>query len=127
MNEATLKLRGDLFSMGALSVALVGSTYIVGEGKDIDLLAFAEDRDAIETALQVRGYVREGGESYNPQEDEFVSMRKDEFNVILTSDREFFASWVQAAEVCKYLKLADKEQRVMVHRIIVDGWSAEGY
>lgn len=110
---------------GAVRVNIVGSTYILGAGKDIDVLVLCENKhDTLNVSGVVNsGWALETDEKY--EGSEFFSIRKGDVNLLLTDDEEFFDGFAMAAEVCKYLKLADRAQRVAVHRIIRDGFDAE--
>lgn len=101
----------------------VGSAYILGEGKDVDYLVLVGSMSAAIDLLAKAGYVLEGAESYDTST--FSSLRKDGLNVLITQSFAFFEGFAQAAEVCKYLGLKDREQRVKVHRILLDGESSE--
>lgn len=102
---------------------LVGSTYILGEGQDMDFAVLVSCiADGME-ALDLAGYKYTGGCS--GEEDDFFTLRKGDVNVILTADEDFFDNFMSASEICKALQLTSKWQRVAVHRIIMNDEDAE--
>lgn len=106
-------------------ISLVGSKFILGpdKGEDTDILIEVDDLDDASDALCNAGFEKGGSESVN----EFwrSCLRKfDMLNVLLTDDPAYFDKWVQAAEVCRYLQLEEKDARVAVHMIVMDGYKA---
>lgn len=108
-------------------VTLVGTMFINGEGNDYDYVVYEpEDRPAgpmIED-LMGHGFTRTSPESYN--DSQFLTMRKGDVNLMLTRDPEFHKGFVAAARVCKYMQDGgfvelNREQRVKIHRIIMNG------
>lgn len=107
----------------AAQTAIVGSVYILGEGNDLDVLVRAEDANDAMDRLETEGYRPTGNPS--GEEDDFLTLRKGHINVIVTQSQEFFDNFLEAAEVCKLLKLTSKQDRIAVHRVLMDGESAE--
>lgn len=109
----------------------VGSSYISGSGNDLDLVLlldeveglqdFEEDHDV--RALIDGGYTPTGATS--GKDDDFVTLRKGDVNVMLTYSHQFCGEFARAAEVCKYVTLLgcelSKESRIKIHRIIMNG------
>lgn len=100
---------------------LVGSTYILGEGADIDVLVL--------TAMPLQEAIRIAEEEdFTPDVDEvytdapFLSMRNGDVNLILTEDDGLVHRFVAAARVCRLLKVQDKDLRIALHQIIRDGF-----
>lgn len=116
---AFARLTMRLMDMGICGIALVGSTYILGQGADVDVLVRVADMKSFAQRLEAEGWIREGNASY-PVGD-FISMRKDDFNLLLVEEEKYFNAWKLAAEVCKALKLHFKDDRVLVHRVVRDG------
>jgi hypothetical protein len=50
----------------------------------------------------------------------FVSYRKNEFNLILTSDYEWFKKFHKAAKLCARLCLTNKNDRIAVHEAFLE-------
>ena len=105
--------------IGYISHQVVGSTYVFGEGNDKDVLVL------VENAIQARNHALERGwrlETTREYEGtKFYSLRRGDDNVLIVEDPEYYADFLTASEVCRYLQLADKNDRVMVHKIIRDG------
>lgn len=104
-----------------IEASLVGSTYILGEGNDVDIMWLVSDYQEATRLLIKDGY--EYDKDY--EDDRFASLRKGEVNVIVTAEEERYRNTLIAAEVCKYLKVAERDDRIAVHRIIRDGKTAE--
>lgn len=103
----------------------VGSRYILPIApveSDLDILVLTSDLELVALRLTAAGFEREGGEHY--PESEFRSYRKGDVNFIITEDPVFFDKFKVAAEVCRYLRLSSRDQRINVHNIIIRGESA---
>lgn len=111
------------FGIPSEQVALVGSTYSLGHGNDLDILVLG-DMYALSNTLEGMGWTRETLFIHYDNTD-FISLRKDNVNLLLTDDQEFFERFKLAAEVCKVLNLADRRARILVHRVVRDGLSSE--
>ena len=99
---------------------VVGSSFIVGpeEAKDLDLLVLLPVNSSLRNSLLSDwewGY----DETY-PIEGDFESGRRGSVNLLLVNDPAIFKQWCLAANVCKYLKLSKKKDRVTVHQILMD-------
>ena len=123
----------------AVSVSLVGSMYIHGEGKDYDYVVCVPGREVAREALvDDLGFTATGDGS--GEDDEFWTFRKGEINVMLTEDTQFRSDFERAAEVCKYVAGLfpelevdgtpfrgdglTKAHRIKIHRIIMNGEEA---
>lgn len=117
-----------------VEIAQVGSTYISGEGNDLDLVVLCScvgrTSGEILSDLAEHGY-RDTGDS-SGVDDEFITFRKADVNLMVTFDPSFMAEFQVACEVCKYVhklfgmgaaKMA-KEDRIKIHRIIMNGEGA---
>lgn len=126
LNQCTIPLDVD--------VRLVGSTYIKDtESSDIDLLVTSA-LDA--NSLRFDGW--EYGGSTPKSGDGWCSWKKTitvdatpvEVNLLVCEDRAYIKSWLDAAEVCRFLSLAGvtltRGQIHGVHAIIMDDHAAEG-
>lgn len=108
-------------------IALVGTQFISGEGQDIDFVVL------VDKAMQARapsdsGWLNTSGVSGSGTEDLFETYRKGDVNLIVTEDAEFITQFKQAAEISKYVNSfykLDKSQRIKLHRIIMNGETAE--
>lgn len=114
-----------------LRSAQVGSSYIVGHGKDLDIVVLVcGTEDEVPVHYQAgRRLVKAGYQSSSDGsgegEDDFNCYRKGSVNVMLTARSHWFQNFLMASEVCKALRLTEKWQRVAVHRVIMDDEDAE--
>lgn len=105
------------------SAALVGSTYIYGQGVDIDVLVLVDSEHLISSWQHPEW--KYGG-STPKSGDGWGSWKKGEVNLLLTHSEDYFNKWLTAADVCKYLFhkrsiVLSKEERIAVHAMIMDG------
>lgn len=107
--------------------AHVGSSYALGEGNDIDIVIYTAMRETTEFTMRSTGWVvtQDGFEGSGGDAGEFTAFRKDEFNAMVTNDLKFFESFVVAAEATKALKLTNRIDRVILHRVLMHQESAE--
>lgn len=125
------EVKEDLKARGIVVFAgwMVGSTYICGAGEDLDVLVRVDDLNCAIELLP--DYDREGEDGEYPEDDHWVSLRKDNLNLLLTDSHDLYMKWLTAAEVCKYLHqrqgtpYSPKDERIAVHRIIMDGDTTE--
>lgn len=142
--------RNDLFNVLykekiLCSVTEIGSFHAFGEGADKDFVILVYKGDGmprlpgdlkpqvsnLDTAMELlaeHGFkcttVEPSDDENYPESDHFKTMRKDDLNLMVTEEREFFANSVTAFEVVKALNLRNKADRIKVHQIVVDGLSA---
>lgn len=106
--------------------AHVGSSYICGEGEDIDIVMYLPKGTAWLVPVTSIGYQFTG--RCSGEEDEFQTFRKGPINLMVTDSREFIRDFANAAEVCKYLHkeygFGDKQTRIRIHRILMNGEDA---
>lgn len=110
-----------------MGYAHVGSTYICDPppvDTDIDnLILLSKKMQAqykkINELLIKSGWEIDG--NYWDLGSNFWSFKKDNLNIIITYEEDFFDTFVRAAKVCKALNITDKELRIMVHDIIING------
>jgi hypothetical protein len=112
----------ELF-LHAKRIELVGSTYIHGQGNDIDILVLLDSTGGSVDELRLPGWVYGG--STPKSGDKWCSWKQGDINLLVTADQTYFNAWVTATEVCKYLFLKrgivlDKPERIAVHAIIMD-------
>lgn len=111
------------------STELVGSRVTCNpppEGTDLDVLCHvdAHKAAALESALQALGWEAEGSDAYPDALSDgagFVSFRKDDVNLIVTSDDTFYRRFVAASSVAKRLNLLNKEDRVALFQAVLYG------
>lgn len=116
--------------LGAEKFAMVGSTYILGIGNDIDLLFKVSDLSEAASFLHRKGWDSQT-EEYD-KDNQFMSFKgPDKINILITTEDAFFVDFCRAAEVCRYLAeierlgcsatMDSRAARVAVHKIIRDG------
>jgi hypothetical protein len=75
----------------------------------------------------------DGGEYDGISESDFLSWKKDELNLLVTTDLAFFHKFMAASSLAKHLNLLKKEDRIATFQVvlygkeIVDGEAREGY
>ena len=121
--ETIVREASEDLSLRAKRIELVGSTYIYGEGNDIDILILLDSTGGSIEELRLPGW--EYGGSTPKSGDKWCSWKQGHINLLVTGDETYFNAWVTAAEVCKYLFLKrsivlDKPERIAVHAIIMD-------
>lgn len=84
---------------------------------DIDFLCLVDEEteEDIKTLLVGDGFKLDG----NYPKSKFQSYKKGVINIILTSDKAFYESFVIAMLVCKELNVLDKQKRIAVHDLIM--------
>lgn len=108
---------------GLVEITHVGSSYIMGEGKDLDIVALVKYPEYTRELLICKGYILSSNGSGDG--DRFCCFRRDHVNLMITEDRSWYNNFVLSAEVCKALHLGgvnmtNKEYRIIVHRTIMD-------
>lgn len=117
---------GDLVpALSNFDVLPVGSMVINGAGNDYDYCLLLPSADVESLAHLVDfGFEQTTTEGYN--EDKFTTFRKDEINLIVTSDEDLFRTFGRATRVCKFVAELldkasgelDKPARCRIHDII---------
>jgi len=104
--------------------AHIGSTYIQGEGADLDILMYVPGVIIGDVGL---GYTCTGNPS--GEEDDFSTWRNGDVNLIISHSLHFHLQFKRAAEVCRFLYeqygFGDKTIRIAVHRAIMNDESVE--
>ncbi len=113
---------------GRIDHKMVGSAYTYDREKanDVDMLVLVSDLDAAVEHCNGGGYV-EHDEHIDYDDERSHPVKLGKTNLLLTSDHDWFAGFVRAAEVCRYLQLEERAQRVIVHKIVRDGASSDNY
>ena len=125
---AALKAQG----LSAKRMELVGSTYIKGNGTDIDVLCLVPEADL--DTLGFPGWEYGGsGDPTRMDSGRFGSWKYDVggevVNMLIVTSVEYANAWLTAAEVCRFLHLAgvDLTRGAVhgVHEIIMDDSTAD--
>ena len=116
-------------------VTLVGTMFTHGEGNDYDYVVKVPDAKGDSPVFDDAGFTTTGDPSGT--EDDFITFRKGDINIMLTDSASFALDFKRAAEVCKYVQglltrdhpldrgSLTKEERIRIHRIIMNGEKAE--
>lgn len=97
---------------------------IAPENKD-DFLNFFTEGNELDDDFILHPYGPGGWEvgGSNPpgQVSEFTSLKKGEFNIIMTTDPTYFKYFEAATTVAKKLNLLDKQDRIMLFNAVMEG------
>lgn len=107
--------------------ALVGSAAWMPDPADIDFIVRIENPVGLYSYLTSLGWQDCDKIGVYEMQGEWMAVRKGNINLLLTADRDWMTRMIQATEVCKYLRLTDKSQRVAVNQIIRDGKLADDF
>lgn len=127
--DAALKAQG----LSAKRMELVGSTYIKGNGTDIDVLCLVPEADLDSVVFPGWMYGGSNVPSQSTDDGRFGSWKYDvdgtDVNMLIVTSEEYANAWLTAAEVCRFLHLAgvDLTRGAVhgVHEIIMDDSTAE--
>lgn len=119
-----------------IDAAHVGTSYIKGDGNDIDVLVYAPVEGSAGSVYIGDEWAR-GGSCGNDEahRSKWESWKRNvgevEVNLIFINDLDYFNKWKQAAEACRFLERSLPHHRLTrgeihgVHAIIMDGSNAE--
>lgn len=105
--------------------ALIGSALYMAHAADVDFIVLVND-DAIKYAQELveTGWARCCGD-YDNRDMSWTSIRRGNVNLMITHDSAFYGRYERAMQVCKYLQLTNKGDRVAVCQIVRDGRLAD--
>lgn len=122
------ELLADLYRAKLMvDVIPIGSYHAFGEGHDKDYVLLVKEflpLDDVVDCLDEQGYTvssPDRGEDGYGESDVFIAMRKGELNVLVTDDYGFAERSRAAFDVVRVLRLHDKQDRIAVHKVVVDG------
>lgn len=109
--------------------ALVGSAiYIPADAvEDVDfavMLSLDEGKCAVDYASEMLAEWSACGE-YDGVGGNWCAVRAGNLNLMLTNDRAFFDGYKLAMEVCKVLRLSNKDDRIAVCQVVRDKKKAD--
>lgn len=105
-----------------LDYAPTGSNYICTppvKDTDIDYVVYTGDLEWTLDKLTSIGWVQGDTKNYSELVDDFVSMRFDVINLIVTGDFSFYDKWVKATAVAKKLNLLKKQDRIILFDFVL--------
>lgn len=120
-------LRSELYKnkiMGSLTP--IGSYFAFGAGRDMDAVLLVPQPELTSAAISLveLGFSpTQGDEGSGAGGDHFEAYRRDRWNILLTSTVKFAIDSRKAFEIVKLLNLREKQDRINVHKIIVDGYT----
>jgi predicted nuclease of predicted toxin-antitoxin system len=85
---------------------------------DLDILVLTDTPDWLKVNLINCGFVSDLG--YEKLDKRFESFRREEVNLIVTEDKDFFHRFCLAASLCKSLNVMDKQTRINIHNTIIN-------
>jgi len=105
------------------------SVYIIEYAKDVDFIIYFKHYSLREyTDLLISTFDFDSCSNYNIPSGciyEWNGLRKGNINFIITTSEHIYNSFVTATEVCKFLHLSSKEERIAIHEIIRDNKKAD--
>jgi len=113
-----------------LACTMVGSALYHPKPNDIDFLVLVDASSFFPTGEEASPAGRWlfgpdwdtcAGE-YDDQDSTWGALRKGKANLIVTVNRGWYDRMVLASKVCEALKLMDKGDRIVVHRVVRDGY-----
>lgn len=92
------------------------------------LVQISHDYDVagVVTRLCALGFEWEGSKHYRDAAGDFMSLRRDDLNLIVTANAEFATRHRAATHVCKRLNLPNKQDRIAVFQAVLYGKQHEG-
>jgi len=100
---------------------LVGSTQHNGEGNDYDVVVLVDYLNYVVNEFASLGWTNESVRIENHYPVSFISMRKGDFNLLLTKEEEFFQRMKNSSEVVR--KVQDKFGCELARRDVCDIYS----
>ena len=96
------------------------------QNTDEDWLIFIEpirSYVAFEDWLIADGWIQDGSADPNWVRRDFVSYRKDHWNLIITANIDFFVSMKTATKLAKQFNLLQKKDRIDLFRAVMRGYA----
>jgi hypothetical protein len=111
-----------------VDVALIGSAMYLPNPADIDFALLIDEfngQGAVDyaNALLKTGWI--ACSEYDGVGGTWCAVRRDRLNLMVTHDRTFFDGYKLAMEVCKVLRLEEKQDRIDVCSVVRDGKKAD--
>lgn len=112
-----------------LDYQLVGSTGHNGEGNDYDVVVLVDDLPKMKDGLISLGWDNESDWVDNSYPNSFISMRKGNFNLLLTEGIEFFQRMKNSAKVIRKVQsicgILNREDVCDIYSIILYGHAVD--
>lgn len=99
------------------NIYTTGSSYICDPpvlNTDRDFVIYSKKADDLVAFLYENEFTTTSTEGYHSENNcsTFVSLRRDNLNLIVVDDYDFYLKWVIATELAKKLNLKEKQQRI---------------
>jgi hypothetical protein len=104
---------------------LVGSALYHPEPKDVDFAVYMKGHEVGSLIAEHFEDFLLCDAEYDDQDHKWAAIRRGQVNLIVTVDEEWFERMVLASKVCHALKLQDKGDRIVVHRVVRDGYEPD--
>lgn len=101
-----------------------GSNYICNPPvttTDIDTVFLVTNIAQSDVALVSNSWNRCIGEGYEVLGGDFQAYRKGNKNYIITQEPTYYAKYVRATKICKMMNLLNKEDRIWMFKVVMDG------
>lgn len=110
---------------GVIKFQMVGSCLYHPSPKDIDFIVLVDKPDFSVARWMFGDEFELCGGEYDDQDSKWGAIRKGLVNLIVTVDEAWYERMLLASRVCEALELMDKGDRIVVHRVVRDGYSPE--
>lgn len=99
------------------NIHITGSSYVCDPpvlNTDRDFVIYSKKADDLVAFLYENEFTTTSTEGYHSENNcnIFISLRKDNLNLIVVEDYDFYLKWVEATELAKKLNLKEKQQRI---------------
>lgn len=107
--------------------APIGSALYIESPADVDYAVMLSAPNAVDyaNAICASNSGWEACGEYDTHDGSWCAIRRGNLNLMLTHSREFFDGYKLAMEVCKLLRLTDKQDRIDVCRVVRDRQPAD--
>lgn len=129
VTKAVIDGTSMLFTWGDVQeFALIGSAMYLPPEKvaDVDFVVLLKPgREAMEYLSSLSGDGWQPCGDYDTEGGLWGAVRRGDLNLMVTHDRAFYDGYKLAMEVCKVLRLENKDHRIAVCRVVRDRKSAD--
>lgn len=122
--EAFLRERPNVDKFALIGSAMYLPAEQVGDVDFAVLLKPGNDASLVCVELG-RDYGFEPCGDYDADAGRWFAMRRDNLNLMVTHDPQWYADYLLAMEVCKVLRLQHKDDRIAVCRVVRDKLAAD--
>lgn len=92
------------------------------EDTDIDFIICTTNETKLHRLLYIHGFKQSNAdEEYDLEEEGFYCYRRNNINLIVTENYDWYLKWVTATKLAKKLNLLEKEQRIALFKYVLYG------